>query len=307
MMLSDMDTVLYDTGVDTNDVFVAGCYGFNADYFWYPTFRPSTMTLPFIITLGSIYLGLNLVILHLSSDQQISLTFSAMSLLATLDMGSSLFDLFFGLYASKALFWATFTLILIVPVMYFAFAVIVCQRLLPHSVLDFYVWYNNRVSTTRENGKNELDVKRVVMLIPFVLSMVVLLPYYIVIFVAGAFLYHTKLLAHKDIYNTWVLLFTGRLNSYAKKSIFDTKLLNDAMYLQLLLTSLPLVIIKTVNFMQNESRGLFRSDAYKFYMRHFGLASGVEIADWVLFHSLTPLLNRLLSYFSCRSQNYRCI
>ena len=153
-----------------------------------------------------------------------------------------------------------------------------------------------------------LIVLQMLSLIPFVLWLVVLLPYYSLLIIAGAFLYHTKLLAHKDVWNTWVLLFTGRLNRYAKKSIFDTKLLNDAMYLQLLLTSLPLVIIKTVNFIQNESRGLFRSDAYRFYMRHVGvITSQATFALWVLFHSLIPLLNRLLSYFSCRSQYCRYV
>ena len=128
--------------VDTNDVFVAGCYGFNADYFWYPTFRPSTMTLPFIIALASAFIGLHMIITFRCWHHPRSYIFSAMSLLATLDMGSDLFDLFFGLYASKALFWATFTLILIVPVMYFTFAVVVYHRLVPHAA---YEWYFGRI------------------------------------------------------------------------------------------------------------------------------------------------------------------
>ncbi len=283
-----MDNVFH-TGV-VDDVVIAGCYGFNADYFAYPAFRPSAFALPFIITLGIIYFGLYAVVLNLSSssEQHISLTYSAISLLATLDMGSDLFDLFFSLYASKALFWSSLTFTLIIPVLYFTFAVVVCQRLIPHDVIDFYEWYVDRVAVTR---KSEWDIKRVVLLIPFALSLVLLLlPCYMVLLIVGAFLYHTKLLAHKDMWNTWVLLFTGRSGRYSKKSVFDTKLLNDAMFLQLLMTSVPLVTIKIVNFTLNDARGLFTSEAFKFYY-NFGSSNNNDRTSfyvWVRnYHSPT--------------------
>ncbi len=126
----------------SEELVVAGCYGFNADYIWYPNFRPSTASLPFVIALGSAFIGLHMIILFRCWHHPRSFTFSVVSLVATMDMGSGLFDLFFSLYASKALFWSTFTLVLLIPVVYFVFAVVVYHRLIPHAV---YEWYFGRV------------------------------------------------------------------------------------------------------------------------------------------------------------------
>ncbi len=98
---------------------------------------------------------------------------------------------------------------------------------------------------------------QIITLIPFFIWLALLSPYYMVLIVIGSFLFHTKLLGHKDVWNCWVLLFTGRFHRYSKTSVYDTKLLNDAMFSQLMLTSLPLLLIKIVNFMQNSARHVF--------------------------------------------------
>ena len=126
----------------SEELVVAGCYGFNADYIWYPNYRPSTASLPFVIALSSAFIGLHMMILFRCWHHSRSFTFGVISLVATADMGSDLFDLFFSLYASKALFWVSFTFVLVVPVVYFVFAVVVYHRLLPHAV---YEWYFGRV------------------------------------------------------------------------------------------------------------------------------------------------------------------
>ena len=143
-------------------------------------------------------------------------------------------------------------------------------------------------------------------LIPFGLWLLVLCPYYMFVICSGAFLYHTKLLAHRDIWNTWVYLFTGRVNRYGKKGVFDTKLLNDAFFLQLLLTSLPILLVKITNYLQNDARGLYTSDAFKVFYPDFIMNKDVFIA-WVHTHSLTHsnIINQSLTYSLTYSHPFR--
>jgi hypothetical protein len=87
-----------------------------------------------------------------------------------------------------------------------------------------------------------------VSLLPFFAWIILLSPYYVTLVIIGSFLFHTKLLAHKYVWNCWVTLFTSpRGNRYSKVSIYDTKLLNYSMFVQLVMSSTPLFIIKAVN------------------------------------------------------------
>ena len=85
-------------------------------------------------------------------------------------------------------------------------------------------------------------------LLPFIAWIILLSPYYVFLVIIGSFLYHTKLLAHKHVWNSWVTLFTSpRGSRYTKTSTVDTKLLNYSMFVQLVASSIPLLIVKAIN------------------------------------------------------------
>ena len=253
---------------------VMGCYGYNADYFFYPSVKPSTMAKPFLVTVGTVFICLYTAI-YTTSPQPTSLTLLGISLLAIFDLFSDLIDVFLCLFASTGLFWVSFMLVLILPIVYFAYAVVVCQRIVPHLVYDFYESCIDRTMPNHDKRNESSSACKVLMAPLFAISVVFMFPYYLALLTIGAFLYHTKLLAHRDVWNTWVYLYTGRLDIYGKKSIVDAKLLNDAMFLQMILTSLPMLLVKIANFMQNEMRGLSGSE---------------EVFTFLLTHLLTHLL-----------------
>ena len=139
-------------------------------------------------------------------------------------------------------------------------------------------------------------------LLPFFIWVLLLTPYYIALLLTGSFLFHSKLLAHKDVWNCWVTLFTGRMNRYNKTNTFDTKLLNDAFFMQLTLTSLPLLLIKIVNYQQNYARRVFDTVAIDgvdmgyvvFYYYDY------VVAEW-------PLISLILSGICCVIGIYRYV
>ncbi len=84
-------------------------------------------------------------------------------------------------------------------------------------------------------------------LFPFYLWLMLLSPYYFVVFVLGIFLFQTKLIAHKTVWNIWCFLLSGRSHRYAKNVTYDTVFLNEALLCEALLQATPLLIVKSIN------------------------------------------------------------
>ncbi len=122
-------------------IFVSNCYGYTADYFFYPSLRPNP-EVPLIVLLGTAFLGLHMIILFRPNHLLRSYTFSGISLVASADLISSLFDAFFSVFASAELFWASFVFIVLIPSIYFTVAVILYHRLIPHLI---YEWFFGRI------------------------------------------------------------------------------------------------------------------------------------------------------------------
>ena len=123
------------------EIFVSNCYGYTADYFFYPSLRPNP-EIPFIVALGTAFLGLHMIILFRRNHLLRSYTFSGISLVASADLISSLFDAFFSVFANAELFWASFVFIVLIPSIYFTVAVIVYHRLIPHLIHE---WFFGRI------------------------------------------------------------------------------------------------------------------------------------------------------------------
>jgi hypothetical protein len=94
-----------------------------------------------------------------------------------------------------------------------------------------------------------LIVLQLLSLLPYALFLgVVMLPYYATMLLVGCFFFQTKLLIYTPVWNTYMYLFTGKTNVFDKRGIdFDTSLLNESFFVQLLLLAIPQVIIKGIN------------------------------------------------------------
>lgn len=92
-------------------------------------------------------------------------------------------------------------------------------------------------------------VLQLLSLLPYALFLgVVMLPYYATMLLVGCFFFQTKLLIYTPVWNTYMYLFTGKTNVFDKRGIdFDTSLLNESFFVQLLLLAVPQVIIKGIN------------------------------------------------------------
>ena len=288
------DDVLRLTGVvHTFHGLVIGCFGYTSDYFLYPGFSVTPRLTPVIIIMVVLFVVSHSAICLLSYNHY-SMTFLLVSVLASLDLGSDIIHFLFGIYSTRQLYAVSFVFVLLLPVLYFVLTVLVQHSIVPHVLYKSYFgrimsrrykWTILWIWLSAERGAPLVNRKRhkfvfnnhdsipkvmvfisswvilltlqILTLIPFFIWVVVLSPYYIALILVGSFLFHTKLLGHKDVWNCWVLLFTGRFRRYSKTSIYDTKLLNDAMFTQLILTSLPLLLIKIINYMQNNERHVF--------------------------------------------------
>ena len=318
-----------------HNVLVVGCLGYTSDYFLYPYFSVTPWMTAVIILLVVTFIVLHALTLALSL-QGASVTFVLVSLLASLDLGSDVFHLLFSLYSTKQLYFASFVFVFCVPIVYFILAVIVQHNLVPHVLYEWYigriishrckwnmfwVWLSNERGAPLVNHKrqsftfnNHDSIPKVIVfisswiilfglqaisLIPFFLWMLLLSPYYIFLLLAGSFLFQTKLLAHKNVWNVFVVLFTGRYNRYTKTSMYDTKLLNDAMFAQLILTSLPLFAIKIINYLQNGDRYVFIAlSAY----------NGTIVYTYYDYLSIYwPFISLLISAMYCLVGSYRYV
>lgn len=314
-------------------VLVIGCFGYTTDYFLYPTMSISPWMTTCITVIVVTYTVFHAIILVRRSCHHFSLTYLAISLLASLDLGSDVIHLLFGIYATKALYWTSFLFVLCIPVVYFILAVVFQHQLLPHFMVKWYfgrvlyrrckwnvlwVWLSHENGVPLINNKRQkftfdrhdsipklmifitswlvLIVLQVISLTPFFIWVMLLSPYYLLVILVGSFLYHTKLLCDKDVWNLWVALFTGRSNRYRKDSVYDTKLMNDASYLQVTLTSLPLLVIKIINYSQNNVRGMFTAVAsYGYVIRYY--------YEYVSLY--WPLISLLISALYCVFGTYR--
>lgn len=86
-------------------------------------------------------------------------------------------------------------------------------------------------------------------LLPFFIWLLLLSPYYIFVFGLGIFLFQTKLIAHKTVWNFWCFLPSGRRRRYAKNVTYDTMFLNEAILCEAVLQSAPLLIVKSTNLL----------------------------------------------------------
>ncbi len=265
-----------------NGVLIVGCYGYSLDSLLYPEMLIVMHQSAFIITAVVLFIGTHAI---LGVSARVSMTYVAVSLLSAMDYGSDWFYFLFSTYMSMSLFWAAFVFTFCVPIVNFTVMVIVRHRLLPHFVFEWYLgriishrckWHwlwiwlstnkgaplvnNRRQSFTFQHHDSLPKVfifviswavllgLQLLSLLPFIAWIILLSPYYVFLVIIGSFLYHTKLLAHKHVWNSWVTLFTSpRGNRYTKISTFDTKLLNYSMFVQLVVSSIPLLIVKAIN------------------------------------------------------------
>lgn len=63
------------------------------------------------------------------------------------------------------------------------------------------------------------------------------------------FLFQTKLIAHKTVWNFWCFLLSGRRRRYAKNVTYDTMFLNEAILCEAVLQSAPLLIVRWTNLL----------------------------------------------------------
>ncbi len=241
-----------------------------------------------VISMAVVFVLLHMIVL-IRTCKEYSFMYLVISSFASLDFGSDIFYLLFSNYRTNELAWASFAFSVCLPIVYFTYVVLIQHNLIPHFLYDWYIgrvisrrfkwnifwiWLssergaplvnNKRLSCTFNNHDSLVKVAvfitvwvallamQAVTLIPFFIWVIVLSPYYLPLIVIGSFLFHTKLLAHKDVWNMYVTLFTGRSSRYGKTSVYDTKLLNDALFTQLVFTSLPMLVIQSIN----ETRGL---------------------------------------------------
>ncbi len=318
-----------------HNVLVIGCLGYTSDYFLYPHFSVTPWMTTIIIAFVVTFVVLHTLTL-VQSLRDASVTFVLVSLLASLDLGSDVFHLLFSLYSTKELYFASFVFVFCMPIVYFVLAVIVQHNLVPHVLYEWYIgriishrckwnmfwlWLSNERGAPLVNHKrqsytfnNHDSIPKVIVfigswiillglqaisLIPFFLWMLLLSPYYIFLLLPGSFLFQTKLLAHKNVWNVFVLLFTGRHNRYTKTSMHDTKLLNDAMFAQLILTSLPSFAIKIINYLQNGDRYVFTA---------LSTYNGTIVFTYYDYLSIYwPFISLLVSAMYCLVGSYRYV
>jgi hypothetical protein len=124
---------------------VIGCFGYNSDYFLYPSMSisPSMTAVIIILVIGFI---IPHALILLRTYNHFSLTFLVASTLASFDMGSDVVHFLFSYFATKPLYWASFCFALLLPLLYFIAAVVVQYSLVPHIL---YKWYFGRIISRR--------------------------------------------------------------------------------------------------------------------------------------------------------------
>ena len=194
-------------------------------------------------------------------------------------MYSNFFDNHSLLFSCMVFTW-------ILPPVYFMFLIIIEQEIFPFFITEYYFgrvlskhhrinilwfWLSHAKGLPLINKKKQkfsfehhdslpkvvmfilswliLIFLQLVTLIPFYLWLFLLSPYYLSVLVLGIFLFQTKLIAHKTVWNMWCYLLSGRPRRYAKSVAYDTVLLNEAILCETIFQSLPLFLVKAINMM----------------------------------------------------------
>ena len=211
-------------------------------------------------------------------------TFLCVSFLSACVMFSDLYYLLFAYYHSYRLLLASAVFVLLPSVQFIV--VLYDSRVFPHPLIDYYpgkiasdrgytykLWFwlshdrgsplINRQQLTFTFDHHDslpkvfvfvvswlvLIALQLLCLTPYLLYLaVIMLPYYSVMLLVGSFLYQTKLLAYTPVWNTYMHLLSGKVNVYDKRGIeYDTSLMNESVFVQLLVLSVAQVVLKAIN------------------------------------------------------------
>ena len=213
----------------------------------------------------------------------LALTFLCISLLSACVMFSDLYYLLFAYYYSYQLLLASAIFVLLPNVQFIV--VLYDSHVFPHPLIDYYpgkiasdrgytykfwLWLSHDQGSPLINRQKQpftfdhhdslpkvfvfvvswlaLITLQLLSLTPYFLYLAVILPYYTIMLLVGCLLYQTKLLAYTPVWNTYMYLFTGKVNVYDKRGIeYDTSLLNESLLVQLLALSIAQVVLKAIN------------------------------------------------------------
>lgn len=236
------------------------------------------------ITFGLWIIGVVIVMFNTEHSEYQSVFFAMFTVLSNLNMFFDNGNLLTSWFNDSTHLWMAILFSWLLPATYFFTLTIIKNELFPWFITDYFFgriiakkyritafWFwlshakglplidNQKQRFSFENHDSlpkviiyivswvVLIVGQLICLIPFALWIAVLSPYYITLYLVGIFLFQTKLLVHKTVWNTWCALFTNRANRYAKNVTYDTKFFNESLLCEFVLQSIPQLIIKFVN------------------------------------------------------------
>ena len=231
------------------------------------------------------FLGICCWIISMQSRcmHSLALTYLCVPLFSACVMFSDLYYLLFAYYYSYRLLLVSAIFVLLPNVQFIV--VLYDSRVFPHPLIDycpgkiasdrgytykFWFWLShdqgspliNRQQLTFTFEHHDslpkvfvfvvswlvLIALQLLCLTPYLLYLAVIMPYYAVMLLIGCFLFQTKLLAYTPVWNTYMHLLSGKVNVYDKRGIeYDTLLLNESLFVQLLALSIPQVVLKAIN------------------------------------------------------------
>ena len=231
------------------------------------------------------FLGICCWIISMQSRcmHSLALTYLCVPLFSACVMFSDLYYLLFAYYYSYRLLLVSAIFVLLPNVQFIV--VLYDSRVFPHPLIDYYpgkiasdrgytykFWFwlshdqgsplinRQQLTFTFEHHDSlpkvfvfvvswlVLIALQLLCLTPYLLYLAVIMPYYAVMLLIGCFLFQTKLLAYTPVWNTYMHLLSGKVNVYDKRGIeYDTSLLNESLFVQLLVLSTAQVVLKAVN------------------------------------------------------------
>jgi hypothetical protein len=244
---------------------------------WY-----STIGIP--ITFGLWMVGVVIVMFNTEHSEYQSVFFAMFTVLSNLNMFFDNGNVLASWFNDSTHLWMAILFSWLLPATYFFALTIIKNELFPWFITDyffgriiakkyritaFWFWLSHAKGLPLINNQKQrfsfenhdslpkvvlyivtwvmLIVGQLICLIPFALWIAVLSPYYITLYLIGIFLFQTKLLVHKTVWNTWCAVFTNRANRYAKNVTYDTKFFNESLLCEFVLQSIPQLVIKFIN------------------------------------------------------------
>lgn len=199
--------------------------------------------------------------------------------LSTVNMLYDIGNTFSSCFHNYRYLWASVVVSWMLPSLCFLVSTVINNQLIPYYILDsyfgwwclfkrydlniFWLWLGHSQGLPLINSRRLpisfeyhdslpklfvyvaiwliLIAMQLACLVPLFLWSLVLLPYTFVLLLTGLFLFQTKLLVHKAVWDRWSAMFTSRSGRFNKNIIYDTKYFNELLLTELIFNNVPQV------------------------------------------------------------------